>query len=83
MESQKKFGILRKILQTIGLSQSATDDAVNLIVDLLAGEDKNPAKQDYLNFPYHLRDNFLSPAELDFYKLLRRIIRTRAFLGTK
>lgn len=83
MADANKFGILRKILQTIGLSQSATDDAVDFIVDLLDGEDKTSAKQHALKYPYHLRDNFLSPAELEFYKLLRRIVRTRAFLGTK
>ena len=83
MASNKKFRLLRKMLSTIGLSQSSADEAVDFIIALLAGENKASDEDNSLNYPYHLRDNFLTPTELKFYKLLRQIIRTRAFLGTK
>jgi hypothetical protein len=84
MSSDNRFGLLRKILRTIGLSQQASDDAVNFIGDLLLGEGKGTIeKAPNPEFPYHLRDNFLSPAELSFYNVLRTVIGSRAVLLSK
>lgn len=84
MTSDKKFGMLRSLLKAIGLSEQAADDAVNFIVDLLAGDSKDAnAKALAAQFPYLLRDNFLSPAELHFYNSLRDAVAGRAVLCSK
>jgi hypothetical protein len=83
MSSENKFGMLRKLLRALGLSQQSADDVVNFIVDLLAGERKGGAEEAAPEFPYHLRDHFLSPAELSFYGVLRTAINGRATICTK
>jgi len=79
---EKKFGLLRNILRAFGLSPEAVDDIVNWIVDLLAAEGKSAAAQSP-DFPYHLRDNFLSPAELNFFEALRTAVGDRCAICTK
>lgn len=76
MSSEPKFGMLRNLLRAIGLSKSASDDVVDFIVDLLAGERKDSpdAAAPTPEYPYHLREQLLSPAELSFYEVLRTII---------
>jgi len=44
------------------------DDIVSRILDLLGSREQKTAPADY---PYHLRDDFLSPAEQSFYLVLR------------
>ncbi len=84
MSSDKKFGMLRGLLRTIGLSQESADQVVDFIVDLLAGESKSQgATVPSAEFPYHLRDDFLSPAELSFYAVLRTAINGRVTLCSK
>jgi hypothetical protein len=58
--SQEKFSLLRTILQTLGLSKEATDDIIDRITDWLSEkeDEKSPSKIEY---PYSLRDDFLSP----------------------
>jgi hypothetical protein len=81
--NENKFGLLRKMLRALGLSQTATDDVVNFISDLLAGEGKGQPGAASPDFPYHLRDNFLSPAELSFYGVLRTVVDSRATISAK
>lgn len=86
MAAESRFGMLRRMLRALGLSQQAADDAVNFIVDLLAGESKDEAAAEAAptpQFPYLLRDHFLSPAELNFYEVLRTVIGSRAVVCTK
>lgn len=84
MPSEKKFGLLRNLLRAIGLSQDASDQVVDFIVDLLAGEGKGESTAaPSAEFPYHLRDHFLSPAELSFYSVLRTAVNGRAVINTK
>ena len=83
MSSDKKFGLLRNLLRGIGLSQDAADQVVDFIVDLLAGEGKGESAAQTAEFPYNLRDHFLSPAELSFYSVLRNAVNGRATLSTK
>lgn len=81
MTPDNKFGLLRRLLRTIGLSQQSADDVVNFIVDLLAGDSKSSTPNP--DFPYKLRDNFLSPAELAFFTVLQTAVNGRAALCTK
>lgn len=80
MSSEKKFGPLRMLLKTLGLSQEAVDDVVDWIVDLLAGDSKELYGSQY---PYNLRDDFLSAAELSFYKVLTTALNGDAIICTK
>jgi len=82
MSDDKKFSLLRRMLRTLGLSPEAADDVVNWIVDLLTGDaggNGNRAPE----LPYHLRDDFLSSAELSFLGVLRTALDGRATLCTK
>src|SRR5690606_22649868 len=82
MSSDKKFGLLRGMLRTLGLSQEAADDVVNWISDLLTGDDgKDKARSP--EFPYHLKEYFLSPAEMSFLGVLRIAVDGRAALCSK
>ena len=66
MSSDGKFSLLRKILKALGLSPEAIDDLIQRVVDLLSDREKETVD----GFPYHLRDDFLSPAEHNFYLVL-------------
>lgn len=85
MSSEKRFGMLRGVLRALGLSQESADQVVDFIVDLLAGEGKSdPEEPEALpDFPYELRNNFLSAAELSFYEVLRGVVGSRAVVCPK
>lgn len=83
MESEKKFGLLRQILRTIGLSRDAADDVVNWIVDTLAGESEKDESGPSPEFPYHLRPHFLSAAESKFYDALHTCVGNHATIQCK
>ena len=80
-ETKDRFPILRKILGALGLSAEAIDDIIERILDLLS-ESKEPAKG-VESFPYQIRDDFLSPAELSFYLVLRSVVADRAQICPK
>ncbi len=72
MPPQEKFSLLRSILKTFGLSPEAIDDITDRIVDLLSEKDqKTPYRQDY---PYILRDDFVSKAEHSFFLVLKSVV---------
>ena len=81
MRSQEKFKLLRSILKTLGLSEEATDDIVERIVDFLYIKDEKPDSKP--EFPYHIRDDFLSPAEHSFYLVLKNIVSGQVDICTK
>ena len=82
MSNENKFGMLRKLLRAIGLSQQSADDVVDFIVDLLAGERRDNKSQAEV-YPYRPRKHFLSPAELNFYKVLHSMIGDKAVINCK
>lgn len=82
MSSDNRFGILRNILRAFGLGPDAVDDIVNWIADLLAGKSE-PEKAQAIEFPYRLRDEFLSAAELSFYGVLKEAVNGRATISAK
>lgn len=71
METKDRFPLLRKILGTLGLPAEAIDDIVERILDWLSTKDA-PATGAPA-YPFHLRDDFLSPAELSFFQVLRSV----------
>ncbi|MFZ0547806.1 MAG: DUF2726 domain-containing protein [Candidatus Promineifilaceae bacterium] len=92
MGKPKQHGILRKILKAIGLSDEQVEEIFALIQSWLVG--KKPAKlppslwdrdedEGEVALPYELRDDFLSPAELNFYRVLRMLTADWAIVFTK
>lgn len=81
MASQEKFSFIRTVLQKIGLSKDAVDDVVDLISDFLSGKEEQPDAPP--EFPYHMRDSFLSNAEISFYHVLRSIANDSSMVLTK
>jgi predicted RNA-binding Zn-ribbon protein involved in translation (DUF1610 family) len=79
--SQEKFKLLRTILYTIGLSEEAVNDIVDRITDLLSEKDENASGK--IEYPYFVRDDFLTPAELSFYLVLKTIVSEWALICTK
>jgi hypothetical protein len=81
MANPEKFTVLRTILRTIGLSDEAIDDIIDRIVDFLSDKDAQPATE--CQFPYAIRDDFLSPAEHSFYSVLRGAVTDWAVICPK
>ena len=81
MKSQEKFSLLRFILRTLGLSAGAVDNIIVRVDDFLSESDgKQAGKPEY---PYHLRDDFLSCAELSFYLVLKQAVSDKVLICTK
>jgi len=68
MVGSTKFVIIRKLLKALGLPEEAINDLIEWIEDLLSGKS---GKKELLDLPYNLRDDFLSPAEQNFYIVLK------------
>ncbi len=81
MTSPEKFSLLRTILQTLGLSKEAIDDIVERITDWLLEKDAKPSAQ--VDYPYRVRDDFLSPAEQNFYLVLKSAVSDWALICPK
>lgn len=71
MDTKDRFPLLRKILGTLGLPAEAIDDIIERILDWLSTKDAPAAGAPA--YPFHLRDDFLSPAELSFFHVLRSV----------
>ena len=70
MSESTKFVIIRKLLKTLGLSDDSIDDVIQWIEDLLSGRER----KELTDYPFKLRDDFLSPAERSFYLTLQGCI---------
>ena len=81
MASQEKFSFIRTVLQKIGLSKDAVDDVVDMISDFLSVKEEKPDAPP--EFPYQMRDAFLSNAEISFYHVLRSIANDSSMVLTK
>lgn len=71
METKDRFPLLRKILGTLGLSAEAIEDIVERILDWLSAKDQPVTGA--TAYPFRMRDDFFSPAELSFYRVLRSV----------
>ena len=82
MPVEEKFTLLRKILHALGLTKEAVDDIVDRILDWLSerDEEKSPQKIEY---PYLIRDDFLSAAEISFYHVLKNAVADWAIVCPK
>ena len=76
----KQYTLLRKLLKALGLSDGRIDELIATIQSWLADDKEETAQP---QFPYHLRDDFLSPAELNFYCALHTAVADWATVFTK
>lgn len=84
MGDTAKFGLLRKVLKAIGLSEAAVNDLIDWITDRLADEQQEIGGEGSAPiFPYRTRDDFLSPAERSFYQVLRSVAGRRYLICPK
>jgi hypothetical protein len=72
MQSKDKYSLLRTILKALGLSAEAIDDIIDRIADFLSDKDEKSSEK--LEYPYFVRDDFLSPAEHSFVMVLRSTV---------
>jgi hypothetical protein len=78
VEANHNLSLLRKILGAIGLSPGATDDIIERITDFLSDKgDKSAGEPAY---PYVLSKDFLSPAEHNFFSVLKTTIGDEALI---
>jgi ribosomal protein S27AE len=75
VDTKDRYPLLRRVLAALGLSAEAIDDIVERILDWLAAKEEPAAGP--TAFPYRLRDDFLSAAELSFYQVLRTVVGSR------
>ncbi len=77
MAPKKKFSLIEFILRLLGLWRESKPGAET--ADSAAIVDTTDAAE----FPYHLRDDFLSPAEFSFYSVLRETVGNQSVICVK
>jgi len=78
--ANEKLSFIRTPLKLLGLSDDAVDKTIDFISDLLFEKDEKSSRIEY---PYHLVDEFLSPAELNFFFNLKTVIGDSAYIFSK
>jgi uncharacterized protein DUF2726 len=69
--ANEKLSFLRTPLKLLGLSDESIDKAVDFISDLLFEKNEGSSK---IKYPYHLVDEFISPAEFNFFFNLKAVV---------
>jgi hypothetical protein len=70
--SSEKLSFIRGPLKLLGLSNEAIDKTIDFISDLLFEKDETTSSK--LEYPYHQVDEFISPAELNFFFNLKSVV---------
>lgn len=90
MNLPDRFSLLRKLLQALGLSEERTEELINRIQEWLqddqtiSGElEQHTDVVESVTYPYHIRDDFLSVAELNFYRVLQTAVTDWAIVFVK
>lgn len=88
MSETKQYTLLRKLLKTLGLSDERIDELIGRILEWQIDDqaeklDDQAEKAEVVQYPYHLRDDFLSPAELNFYRVLQTAVSDWATIFVK
>lgn len=78
--SNEKLSFLRAPLKLLGLSDESIDKTFDFISDLLFDKDEKSSKIEY---PYYLRDEFISPAELNFFFNLKSVVGDSGYIFSK
>ena len=69
--ANEKLSFIRGPLKLLGLSEESINKTIDFISDLLFEKDEKSSKIEY---PYHQVDEFISPAELNFFFNLKAVI---------
>jgi hypothetical protein len=77
------YALLRKILKALGFSDERADDIIAYIQQLRSEDEETGDEPEPFSYPYRLCDNFLSPAELDFYHVLQPAVSAWAIVCPK
>jgi hypothetical protein len=77
--ASEKFSLLRTVLRALGLSDEAVEDIIDRIVAFLSPKPEKAQDE----FPYALRDDFLTPAEQSFCQVLRAVVADRFLVCPK
>lgn len=75
-----KLSFLRTPLKLLGLSDESIDKAIDFVSDLLFEKSE---KLSNIVYPYHQVDEFISPAELNFFFNLKAVIGDSAHIFSK
>ncbi|MEP6896756.1 MAG: hypothetical protein ABI986_14225, partial [Chloroflexota bacterium] len=75
-----QLSFLKTILKPLGLSDEAIDKTLDFISDLLFEKEETTSSIEY---PYHLVDDFASPAELNFFLNLKSVVADSAQIFSK
>lgn len=78
--ANEKLSFIRGPLKLIGLSDEAIDKTIDFITDLLFEKEE---KTSSIEYPYHLVDEFLSPAEHNFFFNLKAVVGDSAHIFSK
>ncbi len=79
-QSQENFSLVRKILRALGLSAEAVEDIIERIVDFLS----EPKEKDaHVQYPYLVSGDFLTPAEQNFFLVVRSVVSDQALVCPK
>lgn len=82
----ERFSLLRKLLTALGLSEERVEELIALVEGWLGGDDEDqdevPEKHG-LTYPYRRNENFLTPAEQDFYRALVPAVSSWALIFAK
>ena len=78
--ASEKLSFIRGPLKLLGLSNEAIEKVIDFISDLLFESDE---KSSEIEYPYHQVDDFISPAELNFFFNLKAVVGDSAHIFSK
>jgi hypothetical protein len=78
--ASEKLSFIRTPLKLLGLSDDAIEKTIEFISDLLFEKDE---KSSTVEYPYHLVDEFISPAELNFFFNLKSVVGDSVYIFSK
>jgi len=79
--ANEKLSFLRAPLKLLGLSDDAIDKTIDFVSDLLFEKDETSLSK--IEYPYHQVDEFISPAELNFFFNLKSVVGDSAQIFSK
>lgn len=82
MSLPDKLSLLKKILKALGLSEERIEELIGWIQTWLSDDAEKKGKRQP-QYPYRLRDDFLSPAEQNFHRVLQTVAADWALIAPK
>ena len=79
--TNERLSFLRAVLKPLGLSNDSIAKIIEFISDLLFEKDEETSSK--IEYPYYLIDEFISPAELNFFFNLKVVVENSAHIFSK